>query len=70
MERYYMLTNDETMMLENIVSMLNQSPWNQETKYDINEIKKQCETEDVYTVIEKLRLIDVELHQQYKKNNN
>lgn len=65
-----MLTNDETMMLENIVSMLNQSPWNQETKYDINEIKKQCETEDVYTVIEKLRLIDVELHQQYKKNNN
>lgn len=65
-----MLTNEETMMLENIVSMLNKSPWNQETNYDINEIKEQCKHEDVYEVIDKLRTIDVKIQQEYKKNNN
>lgn len=64
-----MLTNEDSIMIENIVSMLNKSPWNQDNQYDIKQIKEQCETEDVYDVIEKIREIDVQIQQEYRKNN-
>lgn len=60
------MTNDDKLMIENIVGMMNKSPWNKDDQLLLQDVYDMCIDEDIYVVLDKLREQDVERHQLYK----
>lgn len=62
-----MLTNEDKLMVENIITMINRSPWNQDNQVNLKDVLDMCLKEDMYVVLEMLREEDTKRQQNYQK---
>lgn len=62
-----MLSNDDKLIIENVIKMMNQSPWNKEQQLVLQDVYSMCESEDMYDVLDILRQEDVERQKNYQK---
>lgn len=62
-----MLSNDDKLIIENVIKMMNQSPWNKEHQLVLQDVYSMCESEDMYDVLDILRQEDVERQKNYQK---
>lgn len=62
-----MLTNEDKLMIENIITMINRSPWNKDNQVNLKDVLDMCLKEDMYVVLEMLREEDTQRQQNYQK---
>lgn len=62
-----MLSNDDKLIIENVIKMMNQSPWNKGHQLVLQDVYSMCESEDMYDVLDILRQEDVERQKNYQK---
>ena len=62
-----MLSNDDKLIIENVIKMMNQSPWNKKHQLVLQDVYSMCESEDMYDVLDILRQEDVERQKNYQK---
>ena len=62
-----MLTNEDKLMIENIITMINRSPWNKDNQVNLKDVLDMCVKEDMYVVLEMLREEDTQRQQYYQK---
>ena len=62
-----MLTNEDKLMIENIITMINRRPWNQDNQVNLKDVLDMCVKEDMYVVLEMLREEDTQRQQNYQK---